>query len=208
MKPARGFAPILIVLVIISLLIIGFAGTMIYLQYSFKQKWNFGGNPKTPQTVASPSPLDETVYPDSIGANWKTYTVEKALATSQPDIKYKYSVKYPQDWTFKENGLTTFFLPPGESYIKDKILLKSIYISVRDKRAAVLPVYIKYKTIREIKIEDETVKILQAENLATERYLAEITRVDYVIKFAFSQYLDSKYDDIFDQILSTFKFLN
>ncbi len=191
MKPARGFIQIVIVALIAFAL--GVA-SIHFLQKYIQSKEKIGD-----QTPTIPTKHDPT-------ANWKTYIVEKALSTSRPDIKYKYSLKYPQDWTFKENGLTTFFLPPGESYIKDKIP-KSIYISVRDSRAAVLPVYIKYKTIREVKIENETVKILQAENLTTERYLAEITRGNYVIEFTFSKDLDSKYDDIFYQILSTFKFL-
>ena len=139
--------------------------------------------------------------------NWKTFTTEKTLYASKPDSKYKYTIKYPVDWSVQENGTTTFFMPPEETYVKDKTPT-SIYISIRDSRAAVLPVYIKYKTIREVKIENETVKILQAENYSTERYLVEIHRGNFTIEFIFSKDLDSKYDLIFDQILSTFKFLN
>lgn len=193
MSARKGFAHIILISVIAATLVIF---GLVY----------FKSLQKTPYTSSDLSnQAQSTINKADPTSTWKTYLTEKNLIVSQPDKKYKYSLKYPSDWTYQENGQTTFFLPPNEVYEKDKVP-KSIYIIVRSKNAAVLPVYIKYKTLREVKIENETVKVLQAENLATEKYLVEITRDDYVIRFTFGQYLDSKYDYLFDQILSTFKF--
>ena len=76
----KGLAPILIVLLIATAI----SGYLIYQNQSAK--------PTSPvTTVASPAPTAaaETANPDSIGANWKTYTASD------------FSFKYPSsgDWT-------------------------------------------------------------------------------------------------------------
>ena len=77
MSKQKGIAAILIVI----LIALAVGGYFVYTNYSNNRtRVNF------PQP--SSSPADETAKPDSIGANWKTYT----------NSKYRYVIRYPNDW--------------------------------------------------------------------------------------------------------------
>lgn len=139
------------------------------------------------------SAKDETANPDSVGANWKTYTKSTA--------EYRYSLKYPTDWTYSENETVTKFYPPGETSE-----VQSISVSlINYKKHPPLPVYIKYSIVRTVKTEMGIVEIKKPE--LGQGYIAAIEMGDYTAEIS-TQYLNSKYDQIFDQILSTFQFLN
>ena len=82
----KGFVELLIIGIVLLLAVAGGA-------------YYFGTQKSQAPVTSSPSPIaqvsllptpipDETANPDSIGANWKTYT----------DSKYNYSINYPPDW--------------------------------------------------------------------------------------------------------------
>jgi|SRR3990167_2064798 len=90
MKPVRGFA--LVVILIVSALVIGIGGTVAYLKYFTMTPpppfpLSSPAQPPSSPTAQSPSP-DETVYTeDTRSANWKTYK----------NSNLGFSIKYPED---------------------------------------------------------------------------------------------------------------
>ena len=78
MKAQKGLAPILIV-ILIALAVGG------YLVYQNQSK---SVSPVKTDTSPAPTGATETANPDSIGANWKTYT----------NTQHGYSLKYPTTW--------------------------------------------------------------------------------------------------------------
>lgn len=84
----KGFAPILIVLLIA---VVGIGGYLIYTNYSNDRSNQTKSSPtpvvttQTPQSTPSTTPADET-------ANWKTYT----------NTKLKLEFKYPTSWIIKD----------------------------------------------------------------------------------------------------------
>lgn len=79
-----GFAPILIV-ILIALAVGG------YLIYQKQTKPVFQSSPSPVATPVASSSA-ETINPDSIGANWKTYKNSQS----------KYTLKYPSEWGFRD----------------------------------------------------------------------------------------------------------
>lgn len=89
-SPFSKYLPLIIVALIAALL--GSTGTYLALKQPNTQPQNILQN----TIIPSPTPIpDETANPDSIGANWKTYTNQK----------YGYSIMYPDTWITNETDL-------------------------------------------------------------------------------------------------------
>src|SRR3989344_3038506 len=81
------FSKILFPILIIFVLLAAATGTYLALNSKFQSKPATGITPTPLPTEASAKEGDPTSNPDSIGANWKTYT----------NTKCKFSLKYPED---------------------------------------------------------------------------------------------------------------
>ena len=98
----KGFAPILIILTLIVAIAVGLVGLKFYVN-SHNTLTRENIIPPTQDQATSPklspkkSPSDETTNPDSIGANWKTYT----------NAKFRFSIQYPKDWLLIDTGYIT-----------------------------------------------------------------------------------------------------
>lgn len=99
----KGYSPpIPIILGILIVLGIG-AGLYYFLSKQIITQQNSSSSTKVSQS-SEPTPKDETVDPDSIGADWKTYT----------NKLYGYSIKYPLQVVVGENGYLNFKIKDGD----------------------------------------------------------------------------------------------
>lgn len=145
------------------------------------------------KTIEVPSPAPSLENPT---ANWKRYT--------KTNLAFSYSVNYPPDWSLKEKDNITYFFPPGERSEE-----KSIYLGITNYKEVPPPppVFYTYETLRTVKSGNEEI-IVKKRRPSSAQYMAVITiKGDYTAEIYFAYDLDRKYDKIFDQILSTFKFL-
>lgn len=80
--------------IILGVLVVLGIGAGVYY-FSSKQTVSQQNNPTiaAASQTPTPTPKDETADPDSIGADWKTYTNTEA----------KVSLQYPSSWTIKED---------------------------------------------------------------------------------------------------------
>lgn len=197
----KGFALVLIYF-FITAVILG-AGYYFYLKTT-------NTNISSQYSQQSPKPSYVTHESTTSGetANWKTYL----------NSKYKYEIRYPSDWSLKEtpygdfNG-RTLFLPPNEVYKSPNAENRGIAIDFRDASyAPPLPAASNYQTgyrkIRTVQVGSENIDVLEPNFQAAEKYKATIRNGKYEYIFYFGRELDGKYNSVFDQMLSTFKFLD
>lgn len=197
----------LITIIIFILFTLVYAG--IYLSLNSKLNQITKSNP-TPTALPSVSPAAS----DTVGANWKMYVRRSyqfaPISSPRGDSiysKYDWSVKYPSDWTIREHGVETFFLPSGVSEIY--WASTSISISVGDKTDFRSPFISSYKVIKSIQNVPDKVDILQ-KNESGQRdseydplYMATFTKGNYRVTSDFSYAVDKKYESIFEQMLQT-----
>jgi hypothetical protein len=206
-EPKSKLVPILLIILIISVLVVG--GFFVYKTYFSQNTIQPIGN-STSQPVSTPDPT----------ADWQTYTNEK----------YGYSFKYPSDWKVEaENGEdpTTTFSPSfsspcnfnndgrctnltlalGGKYKEGQNLEYYFNINIQDivsKRDIVVggekALEIKYHLAKEyVGHEGEPaieIKAIHNKNVLTIQYGEQQS----------TSLSELKYENIFDQILSTFKF--
>lgn len=208
---------LLSVFLLVTLLISGYL--FLQVQSLTKQLAQLQVQPTpTPQSTEIPSPtLDPT-------ANWKTFV----------NTTFKYLLKYPQTWLVSAKGNvdpTTFDMPIFESkcnYEKGE-LCQQIYVeATRNSDPADLnPTFVKNDDIvtntQNLKIDGETAKIFEhfqtnyqgvpgifryviLTNHAGYRYTILYLESKKGKEFKTGSDLENKI--IFDQILSTFKFIN
>lgn len=146
----------------------------------------------------TPNPSNKSDSQDFIraqeSAGWRVYT--------KTDPQFSYRVEYPSDWSVEESGNISFFTPPYAKSKQESIAI----IVINYKKTPPLPVQYTYTTIRTVPVDAEKVLVREREpSPVTEKYFAEIKKGDYTGEFRFS--IDHQYDDVFDHMLSTFKFV-
>ena len=101
----------------------------------------------------------------------------------------------------KKDGNVTYFLPTEAVSSQESISIVIInYIETPP-----LGVEYTFTTIRTVQSGDEKILVQEREpSSVTELYISEMTKGDYTAEFRFN--LDRKYDEVFDHMLSTFKF--
>ena len=218
MKSARGFA--LVVVLVIAALVIGIGGTVTYFKFSQKQTY------PSPSTVnrelatpsVSPSPTtDETI-------NWKTYT----------SSDFKFSLKFPPDWKPALNSSTAdintiIFSAPdnGEIATPPEVIPAHYYarivevkvqntdrsLTITDLKTDINNIASPNTAIEDIKIDNKNA--LRIKNIPgggiTEIWTSNGNRRYYLSHFEgveVNKVDNPKYSKIFDQILSTFRFLD
>ncbi len=130
-------------------------------------------------------------------AGWKTYTNEK----------YGYSLKYPTDWQYKERELT---IAAQEVWFGNKNLENIITFYVnKDKYLTEEKITCLQKGGKEIMVGENKGLIEyfpDGQNPAQDFVCFEKRGRSYEFQYVYSTSVDSK--NLFNQILSTFKFLN
>jgi len=209
----KGFVELLIIGIVLLLAVAGGA-------------YYFGTQKSQAPVTSSPSPIaqvsllptpipDETANPDSIGANWKTYT----------NTSYKYSIQYPRDWELlKSSDLGASFRPIGkennfpygavrievrDKTIKDEILSLKEYLEqvVGDETSPsrILESIEQINTGYKVKWRVGAVGSIGKEETSTSAYFnlpGKLIEINWVPR----EEEVKLYQPIFDQILSTFKF--
>lgn len=202
-----GLAPIVIVVLIATLAVGG------YLIYKLPRNVVV---PQAPQTTSAPSPtpspspaptgIDETT-------NWKTYT----------NTGYRFSLRYPQDYNFDEQYVEVGILKWSASisspkyntspYIRD---IQQIGVTVRKRNQLSLEQWIneecpKLKDLNDLRISNKPAKrfICPISDSSEDDYMmVAIDNGDYIYtlnNIGFKK--NTEQEKIFDQILSTFRFL-
>ncbi|MFA4937148.1 MAG: hypothetical protein WC575_02585 [Patescibacteria group bacterium] len=151
---------------------------------------------KQNQIIEQPIITDNTL--DT--ATWQTYRNEQ----------YGFEFEYPSLWYLKliNNGvyLAPSLQPELQIPIEGGITIFVINYKNQKESASSLPVWFTYETLRTVSTKNGEV-VVQTRAPGSEQYLAYIVQGDYKATLYFGFRLDRKYDDIFNQILSTFKFI-
>ena len=179
----KGFVPVLIVILIAALV----GG---YFVYS-----NFQTKTPTSTIQPSPSPADETANPDSIGANWKTYT-NKGIY-----------FEYPSDWNispYTDNTIIISSSPNIKLVVvpKDGTLMNECMQEVSEEIKNGL-------TIRKFTRVTTGAMCSTTDSNPREIWVVP-SKGAYSpgINYQYSAAEDKQAEEIFNQILSTFKFTN
>lgn len=212
----RGFAPILIVLILISILIIGYLGLRFYAKTH--NAWE--GESMIPLAPGQTLPPTTTPSLSDETTNWKTYTNDT----------YKYSVRFPATMTLSVNnaGSSVLFKTQSGDGVKISVSDLRTIPSLRQDINTLLSSPIGYE-VKEGKTIIRTVKKLDQFNLGGEQAIKVFgTEKDdvatvystavYVIKNDFSYIINTeptkdlnKEEELvktLDQILASFKFLD
>ena len=215
-KPAKGFAQIVIIAVIA--VVIGISGTLAYQKLSKKP---FPSPTPADRSInltePSPSPTDETVYTEeSRSADWKTYT----------NTKGKFSFKHPQVYSINEkiNPLAsqdyvesygTITISPSEKTLNGTIAITSAKtnktltqdnILGNGPNLSYLKDFLKNKLIKNIVIGGipgvmvKDIPVGPGDSNASDTIVIKGNIVYQIIVWGNNK--------DFDQILSTFKFLD
>ena len=205
-SPKPFFSTKIILLIMLLLILLGVGGT--YFSLNSKPKPLPAGrqaNPISPTSVPTPTP-DPT-------ANWKTYTSTESA----------YSFKYPNDWDTQKVGEKDLMIAP-----------KEIVEQVRNTKGGfgggvflTLMIHEDYKPSSNWFNSDETKQVTSADfivaNSPATKYILKFTAdvpgtplgsiiTDVVTEKNGKSYaielLDSSRKQVYDQILSTFKFLD
>ena len=226
----RGFAPIIIIALIAAFLI-GIAATVGYFKLKPQPT-------TTPQSTSTPADLSsdlsakylssvETQVLEDETANWKTYT----------NIQYSYSLNYPNEWIVKEENspvdtVTTKTQIESKDYVIGQPIVGGGFIPGA-KTGSRLEIYVSknpnFKSYEEFKNFEETkstefpLSYFSSQEETTISGLKAIKKIggkpymgeqSYAYTFnkgtIYKIYLTSSTDQQakFDQILSTFQFIN
>ena len=202
----KGFVNIIVIFLVVIL-----AGAAGYFVLT-KQPQNSPTNRPTESTNSSDKTPTESIQnaPESqpkpvvknepvkkpVDSNWKIY--------NKTNQWFGYSTEYPLNWSIKEFGAGeigtgVYFLPPGETSEQKSISI----IIINYKKTPPPPVWYTYTTLRKIK-SGSTEILVQKREPGSEEYIATIAKGDYTAEFRFARGLDSKYDSVFDHIVSSF----
>jgi len=187
LPPKSKFLPILIVCVFLLLLIVGITAYYLETKQTKTQTPVIPTNPLIPTVVTSPT--QSVTIPDEIG-KWQTYTNNKS----------KYEIKYPNDWVLLPDKQD-----PEEiiSLTKDlnslTIYSGAAYTSIPPN---ITPTKTKSITIANTNVTQETCANL----FEVIKFPNGVSVNNIIIRYKDGAYNQS-YEAIFNQILSTFKFL-
>jgi len=212
----------ILIFLLMGIFILGVAGGAYYLARSTSSK-----PPASPTVISqtpqpTPTPFNETANPDSIGANWKTYVNET----------YKYSLKVPNDWVIdfnnaKENNNSLVFIYSADFKVVGDIQVPHLSQGsqleiVSNFSTNVTKSYTDFITLdkppkneypnegKEITIDGEQAMIWTSDNAFSipgqKGYQLDVlhNRQGYAIHMVSAL----PQDLLFNQILSTFKFLD
>ncbi|MBI2610225.1 hypothetical protein HYW53_03605 [Candidatus Giovannonibacteria bacterium] len=205
----KGFANIIVIVLVVVL--VGATGYFVLRQRPqnppVNQPVESTSSDKTPaeNIQSEPKPLVNSESIKSGGSEpvkkpadsgWKIY--------SKTNQWFGYSAEYPLNWSIKEFGTgeigtSVYFLPPGETSEQKSISV----VIINYKKTPPPPVWYTYTTLRKIK-SGSTEILIQKREPGSEQYIATITKGDYTAEFRFAHGLDSKYDSVFDHIVSSF----
>ena len=201
--PQRGFAPILIVLLIGIALVVAGGAYYFGLDHGFEKSVS-----QTPQ-ITSPTPIVSESTSSADTANWKTYT----------NNQYKYYIKYPSNW-LTANSDGDFY---NDEYFSDPGIDKNLHqrITIR----VIKYVGPKWKNSKEYfdEIYQNSTKLTilglpaakeivnggkpNSETYYSTNIYIYMDNLVYVLSNSSTEKATvDKYEPIFDQILSTFKF--
>lgn len=220
MNTQKGFAPILIILILAAAFLSGY---FVYTNYSNNQTKLATSPTVQPTTQSSPSPTATSPAPTGNGetAHWKTYI----FSVANPD---SYSLKYPPDWEENDQGnpnliqLTNYdpnkAPQRGFDPTTDKGLLKIEIYNENTKKD--LKSYITDEKIESIELHGKETESLwsETEMKVDNQYAIKVKDINpgfviyvqhpsktSILSIAFELDFDN-YQDLADQILSTFKF--
>ena len=145
-----------------------------------------------------------------VGCTWPAGTVGPELAGrgAQNDVRtytkldpqFGFQLEYPSTWSVEETTNTSKFVPKDPPPGDGSVLL--VWLNYRTTPPP--PISYTYTTLRTVRVNGEDILVRKREpGPASESYIAELKRGDYVFEFRFSA--ARKYDDVFDRMLSTFK---
>lgn len=190
-SPKQSNNILIIVSVAAIALLLGIGGT--YLVLNSKVQKQIQPTPVPTKTQISPT-LDET-------ANWKTYT----------NTKLNFSVRYPETWVFKESSAGSDFAPSENLLsVSQSEIFSPIFIFVKsvdnfDLSTQTLDQY-QEKAITVGGINTKRVSGITKQGGQAARRFTGVKMKNNGKTYGIITVGDS-YIDIFDQILSTFKFL-
>ena len=210
----KGFAPILIVLILAVAISVG--GYLVYQQSRLKPTPT-----PTPQQTAQPTSTPDTnpvLNGTGETANWKTYT----------NTKYKYAVEYPSDWevtsvtadAFPENVRFTKIIKQGNKYVADATV--NIIVEANpSKKPATKKWYLEWIQNIPAELVDTTSFTFEEklfygyQGLVVNNRELFFAKDSYMFRIGWSIAGDYIFDDnfakstetIYNQILSTFRFL-
>jgi len=218
-RSARGFA--LVVVLVIAALAIGIGATLGYQKLTTKPT-------PSPSPAISQSPAPDDLSSEALAQdetiNWKTYT----------SSDFKFSLKFPPDWKPARNPLTAdinkiiFSAPdngeiatppeviPAHNYariIVVKVQNTDRSLTITDLKTDINNIASPNTAIEDIKIDNKNA--LRIKNIPgggiTEIWTSNGNRRYYLSHFEgveVNKVDNPKYSKIFDQILSTFRFLD
>lgn len=226
MSRQNGFAPILIILVVLA--VIGIAGGAYYLGMSksaisqdrlAEQNPNVSNSAKLnptnkPSPTTDPTDTSET-------ANWRTYTSEKL-----ENLSYEvFSIKYPSTWSIREGEA-----PDNSTYFDTKEDFGSgpepnrylVVISYINTKGVPLKEYLKKENGITYPFEIESGKIGDYNIYKTTQLPSRASNLSYFLYQNDNEYVQlmltpyektselgqDKYNKIFEQMLLSFKFIN
>ena len=191
----KGLTPLLIVLLIAAAI----GG---YLLYS--GKINLNNTSSTPVQTTQPSPAtDASPAPTGAGetANWKTYS----------DLINPYTVKYPPDWAYASTTDSVKFFPPGADLVSGKSLEGVDFIHIVPLK--MLEFNAKVTEDTKVNVAGQLVsKVTGIEIISDTGTLIHVGPIEYkgsnylIVFTSGSHKANQKNIDVFDQMLSTFKF--
>ena len=209
--------------IILSILIITTLGLIAYLYFQNQKLQKQILNPPVSPTIQAPSPVSQSIPPTPKAAssisippdgtvNWKTYV----------DVNNNYQLSFPPNWTLdntttpeypeiipSDEGpnnegriIITTFLPSTKSLSQ---FMKDTNLSTGRKNSDV------YTFIRQIKISGEDGILTKGGCCGLFGQHAFVQHKDRIYQITLKGPIDGhqiKFQSVFDQILSTFKFTN
>lgn len=172
----------------------------------------------TPTPLTSPEPTAQAGAPDPT-SDWKTYT----------NTQYRYSIKYPSDWRTQvvaagagdkeadtnSASVDLFLSTAKDAYPLHRISIEPFELSATQTLDTVVKSFrdwglenqkesdVKLDSLDVVKIEG----VAKPDNFYSSAYIFKIPNSFGGLTFLTRDTLDRKDKDIFDQILSTFKFI-
>lgn len=163
---------------------------------------NYSNNRTTLTTQPSPTP-DASPVSNSTGetANWKIYS----------DLVNPYTVKYPSDWAYASTTDSVKFFPPGTDLVSGKSLEGVDFIHIIPLK--ILEFNAKVTEDTKVNIAGQLVsKVTGIEIISDTGTLIHVGPLEYkgrnylIVFTSGSHKASQKNIDVFNQMLSTFKF--